>query len=256
MFKRIISFIFNALGYSITKSTPPQLLITLLNNLRPTKTSLIRFGSLGDGGYLIPNDLEGINFLISPGISDVSDFEKDCLLKNIEVFMYDASIEQPNLPLNNKAHFFKKYLKNYDYSTDNISMNSIFKNLKLEGDGILQMDIENFEYEVLLGTDIEFIKRFRIIVIEFHSFHELFTNSFYSIASCLFYKLLESHTVVHFHPNYGCGRRSNGKITLPRACEITFLRSDRIAEKELCGFNTHALDHIPDNYKISDFLRY
>ena len=42
-------------------------------------------------------------------------------------------------------------------------------------DAILQMDIEGNEYEVLLDFEEVLMKRFRILVIEFHQFYDLTT---------------------------------------------------------------------------------
>lgn len=48
-----------------------------LGAVRPKKTNhlLIRIGGEGDGGYLVPDDLGGINSCFSPGVSFVADFE-------------------------------------------------------------------------------------------------------------------------------------------------------------------------------------
>ena len=46
----------------------------------PVKTEheLIRIGGSKDGGYLVPNDLSGIQACFSPGVSDLADFKKIC----------------------------------------------------------------------------------------------------------------------------------------------------------------------------------
>ena len=36
---------------------------------------LVRLGGEGDGGYLVPDDLDGIGACFSPGVSDVANFE-------------------------------------------------------------------------------------------------------------------------------------------------------------------------------------
>ncbi len=52
----------------------------LINKLRPISCdkTLIRLGPKGDGGYLVPDDLEGIVACFSPGVGSISKFEKDC----------------------------------------------------------------------------------------------------------------------------------------------------------------------------------
>ncbi|GAA8292271.1 hypothetical protein HpBT171_11950 [Helicobacter pylori] len=50
-----------------------------IKSLHPIKTEheLVRWGAKHDGGYLIPNDFEGIEALFSPGVGGESTFEED-----------------------------------------------------------------------------------------------------------------------------------------------------------------------------------
>ena len=81
----------------ITKMTPIDEVKDLIKQLYPVvcKKGLIRFGPEGDGGYLIPDDLEGIEACFSPGVSTASGFEKDCANQNMKVFLADASVSAP-----------------------------------------------------------------------------------------------------------------------------------------------------------------
>ena len=68
--------------------------------------------------------------------------------------------------------FEKKYL---DIKNDekNININTwIKKNSEYEKkeEFILQMDIEGAEYQVLLDLEENLLKKFRIMIVEFHSF--------------------------------------------------------------------------------------
>ena len=69
-----------------------------LKKIRSLKTEydLIRIGSNSDGGYILPNDFKGIEFCISPGVSNIFNFELD-LLDNyrIKSIMCDGTIEKP-----------------------------------------------------------------------------------------------------------------------------------------------------------------
>lgn len=49
-----------------------------LSLVRPVHTGydLVRIGGEGDGGYLVPDDFEGMKTCFSPGVSFVSDFEE------------------------------------------------------------------------------------------------------------------------------------------------------------------------------------
>ena len=54
-----------------------------------------RVGSDGDGGYLVPDDLENINYLFSPGVGCKQDFDHECADKGMKVCMVDASVDGP-----------------------------------------------------------------------------------------------------------------------------------------------------------------
>ena len=45
-------------------------LSSFLNDLRVYQTELVRLGGNNDGGYLLPNDLEGITACFSPGVDN------------------------------------------------------------------------------------------------------------------------------------------------------------------------------------------
>ena len=85
-------------------------MVKLPNFLKPyliNKDELIRVGSIDDGGYVVPLlDIKSSTILISMGISDNWDFEKDfSKISNAKVFAYDDSID-----LNYWKNRFKKDL--------------------------------------------------------------------------------------------------------------------------------------------------
>ena len=66
-----------------------------LENVLLNKKELVRLGSIDDGGYVLPiKDIKSSNVLISFGISDNWDFEKDFIkISNAKVIAYDHSID-------------------------------------------------------------------------------------------------------------------------------------------------------------------
>lgn len=77
---------------------------------------LIRIGSAGDGGYLVPDALSGIQPCYSPGASTTIGFDLDCAERGMKVFLADPSVERlpqehPNLS------FTKKYLSCWNDDT-------------------------------------------------------------------------------------------------------------------------------------------
>ena len=100
------------------------------------------------------------------------------------------------------------------------------------GDLILQMDIEGAEYCVLLDSDNELLKRFRILIIEFHNFEGLLYSRNFELINIVFQKLLKNFTVVHCHPNNFSETTRYHDYEIPSDIEYTFLRNDRILNSD------------------------
>ena len=236
--------LFGALGKFPTALTDLQQVRALLRKLRPhaTQIDLLRLGPQGDGGYLVPDDLDSLEACYSPGVSDVSGFEKDCADRGMQVFMADKSVAGP-AEQHERFHFEQKFvgaMSNEDFMTlddwvDATSSNST-------SDLLLQMDIEGAEYEAILAASPRLMQRCRIIVAEFHQVQFLLSHPFFGIASRAFEKILQTHTCVHIHPNNCCGSVAKSDIQLPRVMEFTFLRSDRIEDSTLATVFPHPLD--------------
>ena len=58
---------------------------------------MIRIGAGGDGGYLIPDDLDGIEYCFSPGVNTTAAFEEELAARNIGSFLADHSVSAPPL---------------------------------------------------------------------------------------------------------------------------------------------------------------
>jgi hypothetical protein len=232
------------LGYCSAPMTTTGELTTLLARLRPFETDkpLIRIGATHDGGYLIPDDLEGIEYCFSPGVSTTAAFEEDLLTRGVRSFLTDGSVDGPP-PSLREFVFDKKFLASFESDTHVTLSGWVNQHLPWHtGDLLLQMDIEGAEYPVLLETPREVLKRFRILTIEFHHLDQLLNRRMFGLLSAVFFKLLQDFTIVHLHPNNASGVIHCGPIRLPHLLEITFLRHDRIAEKRPAQAIPHALD--------------
>lgn len=231
----------------------------LMRRLRPVHTghSLIRLGPVGDGGYLVPNDLTGIEACFSPGVGLVSGFDSDCAARGMQVFMADASVDGPTIS-SDSFHFVKAHLGSGTegtITTDRWVADSIPNST---ADLLLQMDIEGAEFEALTHTSDQALERFRIIVVEFHEFHRLAERDFFDRAALVFDKLLRKHICVHVHPNNCCGNAEVAGVHLPYIAEFTFLRRDRVPRwrrflrRGVSQF-PHALDadNVPSNEYLS-----
>lgn len=199
----------------------------LIRSLRPEKTSaqLIRIGAPGDGGYLVPDDLDGIEACISPGVSEEISFDMDLAARGIDVYMADASVSGPPIQ-NSRFHFIPKFLGVVN-EDEVIRLDTYCENIGAKGDLLLQMDIEGSEWPVLLDTSPETLRKFRIIVIEFHEIQEMFGRFGFNLVKAVFDKLLLSHRVVHIHPNNIRTPFTYGEFEAYPLMEFTFYRRDR-----------------------------
>lgn len=227
-----------------TALTDEKALRSLIDTLRPLSTDkpLIRVGAEGDGGYLIPDDLQGLSACFSPGVGEVSAFEVDCADRGMAVQLADASVNAP------AAHH-----SNFTFTRRFVGAISNKNTMTLDewvsytlgdfcGDLLLQMDVEGSEYEVFLSTSQTLLERFRILVIEFHMLDQFWSRPFFRLARRVFEKILQSHVCVHLHPNNCCGTIEKSALTIPRVMEFTFLRRDRIQSFSPARTFPHVLD--------------
>ena len=231
------------LGFLVTRSIPKAQLLELLKKLGPVSTQfdLIRIGGSGDGGYLIPDDLDGIKTCFSPGVSDTANFELELAQRGIDCFMADYSVEKS--PIDHpRFDFQRKFIGS--------TSNDIFITLEdwvLDKDtrgseSILQMDIEGGEYSAILATPQYVLSKFRIIVIEFHGLNDLLNPRVFPYISATFEKLLQDFKVVHIHPNNASNPVVFHGINLWPTMEFTFLRNDRIGTLTSRSDFPHRLD--------------
>jgi Methyltransferase FkbM domain len=214
-----------------------------LRKIRPMTTNhaLIRIGSAADGGYLVPDDFTGIEICFSPGVANQSDFELAMAERNIISYMADYSVDGPAFH-NSLFHFEKKFLGPVETDIYTTLENWINRNAPGKADFILQMDIEDSEYDVLLSTPQQTLQKFRIMAIEFHRFRKLFTKKQLAKLNLVFDKLLQDFVVVHNHPNNHARVINYRGLKIPLLTEITFLRKDRVTRSSPTLSFPHQLD--------------
>lgn len=216
----------------------------LIQKLKPyaTDKELIRLGPDGDGGYLLPDDLENIEACFSPGVGELFGFEEGCAAYGMKIYMADKSVPDPKLP-KDTYQFIPKFIgpvskEGFITIEDWVKENQVDENSDL----ILQMDIEGFEYLTLLSIPDSIMKRFRIIVLECHYLEKLWNQEFFNTASAAFEKVLRNHTCVHIHPNNYLEIDNTYGVEIPKLAEFTFYRNDRIKTKQLQTVFPHPLD--------------
>ena len=218
-------------------------LSALLADVRPVSTGhrLIRVGGEGDGGYLVPDDLEGIAACFSPGVAGVADFESEMAHRGMRCFLADYSVDAP--PIANPLFDFEKKFLGPVGNDVYMTLDSwVRRKAAGRDDLLLQMDIEGAEYEVLMSAPAELLGRFRIVVAEFHNLHGLFDRNAFKGIEAAFRRLLAQFEVVHIHPNNCFAPIVEGDIAIPPVMEFTFLRRDRVLRKGRATTFPHELD--------------
>ena len=209
-----------------------------------TNFDLIRVGAKHDGGYLVPTDLENVKSLFSPGVDKISEFELEFASRGIPCYMADASVSSTPI-LNRKFHFQKKFVHQGPDEGDFINFDTwVLNNTESYGDAALQMDIEGYEWEVILGMSQKVMKNFRFMVIEFHAMHQIaYQLPFQTIRASLL-KIIDNFEIVHVHANNAESHQRIYDFEVPPLVEITFLRRDltsRVSQRQRVS---HPLDSV------------
>jgi len=230
-------------GFNIAAATNQDRLAEFFELIHPVDTDkgLLRVGGEADGGYLLPDDFEGIAACFSPGVANSSSFEAAMANRGIPSFMADYSVEGPaeDNPL---FRFDKKFLGPRDSGHFMTLESWVAQYVPGHSDLILQMDIEGAEYGVIMDTSPETLRRFRIMAIEFHGLHALCDKWGFELIHLSFMKLLKDFEVVHIHPNNCAKPVRLGPYEIPPVLEMTLLRRDRIGFKSPAAQFPHPLD--------------
>ena len=221
---------------------------TDMNFLRPLiYNDLIRVGSKGDGGYLLPEKvIKDIKYCLSFGIGYNHEFESHLhkKIRSLRVVGFDHSVGVlfflrlainglvKSLVLKGSFKEFKErngrllgFLNFWVISRDNkhiktkiskSNVENIIDSVELET-CLLKIDIEGSEWEILpkIGDAIESIA---CLIIEFHYVREN-TTQLKKIVD----RLKQTHNIAHLHINNFSPQNNLG---VPDFIELTFVRKD------------------------------
>ena len=234
----------NRRGLVVSRQVELERQRELLDAISPVETEhpLIRIGGAADGGYLIPDDLDGIAACFSPGVSDQSSFEEDLLARGIRCYQLDASVERSPVEAHPLVEFDRKFL-GPTTEGDFITLADWVGEKQVPGDLLLQMDIEGAEWLVLASTADTMLKRFRIICVEFHGLEHIFEPFAFDVMEKVLLKLARQFEIVHIHPNNWCDVAAVSKrYRVPGVMEYTVLRKDRVKRRRGIAKLPHPLD--------------
>lgn len=219
----------NYLGFAVQKKISTTNLDNFFSlvKVKPIGTKLIRLGGENDGGYIVPDDLSGIEECFSPGVFDITTFEDELVSRNIKCYLCDNTVESLSIK-NSLIDFEKKHIGGINSNEYMRFDDWVEKKSTSNSDLILQMDIEGAEYLAILDTNITLLKRFRILIIEFHGLNAIYSPMGFDLIFAAFEKISSEFTLVHAHPN-NCGPIMGPKgYQTTKIMEMTFLRNDRV----------------------------
>tara|TARA_B100000674_G_scaffold486169_1_gene494202 strand:+ start:383 stop:1147 length:765 start_codon:yes stop_codon:yes gene_type:complete len=192
---------------------------------------LIRLGGSGDGSYLLPDCISGIELCLSPGTCGIVDFEKELAnIYGIPCLLCDPAEDAPSeLPEFLK---FDRVALSSTNGPSTVTLESWMEKYGLIDASpiLLTMDIEGGEIDVINSLSDSIINKIRIATIEFHYLHLLHEQNPRPYALGVLQaidKLQKYFDIVHFKPNNNCAFQVDtteyGRQTLYTCVEITFL---------------------------------
>ena len=200
---------------------------SLINPIIVKKEKLRRYGSVGDGGYVLPiNAVNKSKFLISGGIENNNEFEINLARLGITGIQIDNSIDKPPT-LHKNLSFMRATLGNLH----EVDIDDLIAGFPARVNGILKLDIEGAEYSVL--NSLKDLDKFNAITVEFHNLYKISEDNFWKNFKSILMKLTKYHEVVFIAPNNCCGYTILGGFPIPNVMEITFAKKSLVSGKRL-----------------------
>lgn len=193
----------------------------------PVKFRKVRIGNAGDGGYILPDDLEGLHGVISIGVGHDVSFDHHFAEQGVQVYQYDHTVLEPPTSHPN-FHFHRKGWAAQG-AEDMVSLAQMMAENELNDsyDLILKFDIESAEWAALESCTDELLAHFRIMTFELHSLCLLTEPANLDLFLRRLALLTRQHTPIHLHANNHGDYRIIEGIPVPDVIELTLLRNDR-----------------------------
>ncbi len=204
-----------------------------------TDTKYIRVGRESDGGYVLANYIFECDELWSFGVGGDISFELQLAKGGVKCYLFDFTVDE--IP---KAHENISFYKLGLGDRNDGVMRTLPSLMKSYGESqgsdlnrVLKMDIEGWEWSVILGLPENLIDQFDQIVMECHYMCGM--NIFRALRQRkAFYKLCRTHSLVHVHGNNVNRFVALKDKTVPYYLECTFVNKKHKLRRESRRFPT------------------
>lgn len=202
----------------------------MLASLRPIAPGrrMIKIGKEVGSSIFIPDDLEGVDACFSVGTSSQMFFEAYLQEKGIATHRLGPS--EPNPPTITSVSQSEKQLGAIN-TESKVTLQAWLSQTKLldgEADLLLKIELLGDEYQALLVTRSNALRRFRIICLEISNSEVWGMPEYFELVRAALRKLLRDFYVVHQHANNAPRVLNLNGVEMPQKFTLTFHRKDRV----------------------------
>jgi hypothetical protein len=231
----------------------------------------IRIGPKHDGAYIladcfIPEEQP----VMSYGISDQFDFDREMAERGHDVFMFDHTIDGLRDPHSRMKWIKEGVAHRYDATIpgfvtgesvpeENLySIEDHLSRLDIKGNRIiLKMDVEGYEFGAFSNISEASLRRFEQITMEVHGLHSMDSSIIYRTAFINVFEKINRHfTLFHVHANNVDGPGSYlyvDGMPVSNLIELSYIRSDVVHSRPNQTVYPTELDY-PGQSNIRDKL--
>lgn len=183
-----------------------------------------RIGSKSDGGYVCVPDFDGVDAILSLGVSDNVDFDESVAARGVTVYQYDHTVDDPR-PHDARLVFHKTMIGVQDNGMSETLSTLIRRHDRgdRELNLVLKIDIEGWEWPVFDMTDETDLGRIRQITGEFHAFEFVRFPVWRERMLRVLSKIARKFVLVHVHGNNCAPTTLVDGVSLPNVMELTFV---------------------------------
>ncbi len=174
----------------------------------------VRLGKQNDGGYVICDMGSDYDILLSGGIDTDTSFEEAVLTTypTLKGFAFDGMVSSFPPPVTGRLQCIQKNLGDHDSDT----VSTLSEYFKDHSNIFLKLDIEGGENDLFSSFLDDDLLKIKQLVIEFHSANQVEIPR----------RLMNTHWLVHLHPNNCCGVTNVNGIFVPNIFECTYIRKE------------------------------